>query len=212
MTDALPTARTAPRNGYIRVLVFCNSCRHQADADLQAIVESGRGDVPLTELRFRCSQCGTVRTDFVVTSRVAAFIAPATIGNLHAGWHVVTTIAWVALVWDYISAHGRCSGGCDDMGSGGDVAHLAGGRGARPGRWRDLAVAPYPMSDDHERIWAVCECGYQLEREIGWLRARADRNDFICYKCQASTNYTAEQVDKVAAAQRAGHYARLRIN
>jgi hypothetical protein len=37
----------------VRVLVFCNSCRHQADADLQAIVESGRGDVPLTELRFR---------------------------------------------------------------------------------------------------------------------------------------------------------------
>jgi uncharacterized Zn finger protein len=25
--------------------------------------------MPLTELRFRCSQCGTVRTDFVVTSR-----------------------------------------------------------------------------------------------------------------------------------------------
>jgi hypothetical protein len=30
MTDGLPTART----GYVRVLVFCNSCRHQADADL----------------------------------------------------------------------------------------------------------------------------------------------------------------------------------
>ncbi len=28
-----------------------------------------RGDVPLTELRFRCSRCGTDRTDFVVTSR-----------------------------------------------------------------------------------------------------------------------------------------------
>ena len=38
-------------------------------ADLQEIVEAGRGDVPLTELRFRCSQCGTDRTDFVVTSR-----------------------------------------------------------------------------------------------------------------------------------------------
>jgi hypothetical protein len=46
----------------VRVLVFCNSCRHQSHADLQ-------GDVPLTELRFRCSQCGTDRTDFVVTSR-----------------------------------------------------------------------------------------------------------------------------------------------
>jgi hypothetical protein len=57
------------RTGYVRVLVFCNSCRHQADADLRAIVDAGRGDEPLTELRFRCSQCGTDRTDFVVTSR-----------------------------------------------------------------------------------------------------------------------------------------------
>jgi hypothetical protein len=65
----LPTARTTLRTGYVRVLVFCNSCRHQADADLRAIVEAGRSDVPLTELRFRCSQCGTDRTDFVVTSR-----------------------------------------------------------------------------------------------------------------------------------------------
>jgi hypothetical protein len=48
--DGLPTARTALRTGWMRVLVICNSCRHQADADLQAIVESGRGDMPLTEL------------------------------------------------------------------------------------------------------------------------------------------------------------------
>jgi hypothetical protein len=53
----------------VQVLVFCNSCRHSADADLQAIVDAGHGDVPLTELRFRCSQCSTDRTDFVVTSR-----------------------------------------------------------------------------------------------------------------------------------------------
>jgi hypothetical protein len=67
--DGLPTARTALRTGWMRVLVICNSCRHQADADLRAIMESGRGDMPLTELRFRCSQCGTYRTDFVVTSQ-----------------------------------------------------------------------------------------------------------------------------------------------
>jgi hypothetical protein len=41
--DALPTARTTLRTGYVRVLVFCNSCRHQADAALDAIVESRRG-------------------------------------------------------------------------------------------------------------------------------------------------------------------------
>ena len=68
MTDALPTARTTLAARYVRVPVFCNSCRHQADADLQAIVDAGRGDVPLTELRFRRSRCGTDRTDFVVTS------------------------------------------------------------------------------------------------------------------------------------------------
>jgi hypothetical protein len=41
--DALPTPRTALRARFVRVVVFCNSCRHQAD--------------------------GSDRTDFVVTSR-----------------------------------------------------------------------------------------------------------------------------------------------
>jgi hypothetical protein len=45
------------------------SCRHQADADLLRLVDTWLGNMPLTELRFRCSQCGTDRTDFVVTSR-----------------------------------------------------------------------------------------------------------------------------------------------
>jgi hypothetical protein len=65
----LPTARTTLRTRYVRVLAFCSSCRHQADADLEVIVNSGRGDVPLAQLRFCCSQCGIDRTDFVVTSR-----------------------------------------------------------------------------------------------------------------------------------------------
>lgn len=69
MTDALPTVRAALRTGDVRVLVLCNCCHHQADADLRAIVLAGRGDVPLTELGFRCSQCGTDLTDFVVTAR-----------------------------------------------------------------------------------------------------------------------------------------------
>jgi len=68
-TDGLLTPRTALRTGYVRVLVFCNSCRHQVDADLDALVKSGQGDVSLTELQFRCLQCGTDRTDFVVTSQ-----------------------------------------------------------------------------------------------------------------------------------------------
>ena len=67
--NVLPTPRSAVRARYVRVLVFCNSCRHQADADLHALCASGHGDVPLTKLRFRCPNCGTDRTDFVVTSR-----------------------------------------------------------------------------------------------------------------------------------------------
>jgi hypothetical protein len=51
------------------VLVFCNSCRHQADADLPALVESGRGDVPQTELGFVVRSAAPIGTDFVVTSR-----------------------------------------------------------------------------------------------------------------------------------------------
>jgi hypothetical protein len=68
-TDGLPTPRTALRTGCVRVLVFCNSCHHQADADLDALVKPGQGDVPLTELQFRCALCGTDRTEFVVTAR-----------------------------------------------------------------------------------------------------------------------------------------------
>jgi hypothetical protein len=44
MPDGLPTARSTLRTGYVRVLVFCKSCRHQANADLQRLVDEGRGD------------------------------------------------------------------------------------------------------------------------------------------------------------------------
>ena len=73
MTDAhrgLPTPRTTLRARYATLLVWCKGgCQHQADADLQTLVESGRGDVPMIHLKFRCSNCGSDRTDFVVTSR-----------------------------------------------------------------------------------------------------------------------------------------------
>ena len=70
MPNDLPTARATLSARYLDVLVWCKGgCRHQAAADLRKLVDTGRGDVPLTELRFRCSQCGTDRIDFVVTSR-----------------------------------------------------------------------------------------------------------------------------------------------
>jgi Zn finger protein HypA/HybF involved in hydrogenase expression len=69
--DGLPTPRTTLSARYVRVLVWCKSCRHRRDADLQALVDAGRGDVPLVHLRFRCSHCRSERTDFVVTATEA---------------------------------------------------------------------------------------------------------------------------------------------
>jgi hypothetical protein len=39
-------------------------------------VDAGRGDVPLVELRWRCSQCRSLRVDFVCTSRDALRVMP----------------------------------------------------------------------------------------------------------------------------------------
>jgi hypothetical protein len=47
MTDDLPTARSHLASGWLICLVWCKACHHQAPADLQAIIDVGRGDVPL---------------------------------------------------------------------------------------------------------------------------------------------------------------------
>ena len=52
----LPTPWTTLRARYVALLVWCKSCRHQAEADLQALVDAGKCDVPLKDLRFRCSR------------------------------------------------------------------------------------------------------------------------------------------------------------
>ena len=44
--DDLPTPRSTLRSRYACVLVWCKSCRHQREADLQALVNSGRGRAP----------------------------------------------------------------------------------------------------------------------------------------------------------------------
>jgi hypothetical protein len=69
MSDALPTPRSTLAAGYVRVLVWCKACRHRADADLPALIAAGRGDTPLRALRFRCSDCRSRLTDFVVTGK-----------------------------------------------------------------------------------------------------------------------------------------------
>jgi hypothetical protein len=44
--DGLPTPRTTLSDRYVRVLVWCKACHHRRDADLQALIDAGRGDVP----------------------------------------------------------------------------------------------------------------------------------------------------------------------
>ena len=62
--------RSPRKRKAVALLVWCKGgCQHQAEADLQKLIDAGRGDVPLIHLKFRCSNCGSDRTDFVVTSR-----------------------------------------------------------------------------------------------------------------------------------------------
>ena len=65
----LPTPRTTLAARYVRVLLTCQSCQQQRDADLQALIDSGRGDVPPRSLRWKCARCGHRNIDMVVTSQ-----------------------------------------------------------------------------------------------------------------------------------------------
>jgi hypothetical protein len=49
---------------------------HHATANLPAIVDSGRGDVPLKDLRFRCAKCGSRMTDHVTMAKDALNVQP----------------------------------------------------------------------------------------------------------------------------------------
>ena len=67
----LPTLRSMLTSSHVAVLVCCKSRRHQSAADLQRLVEAGRDDVPLIELRWRSANCRSGPTDFVCTSQDA---------------------------------------------------------------------------------------------------------------------------------------------
>ena len=69
MTDDLPTPRSTLLAGYVRVLLTCRPCLHKQDADLQALVDGGRGDEPLINLRWRCARCGHRKIDMIVTAK-----------------------------------------------------------------------------------------------------------------------------------------------
>jgi hypothetical protein len=65
-----------PQDGWLCLLVWCTACHHQSPANLQAIIDSGRGDVPLKDLKFRCTKCHSALTDAVVMSRDALAVQP----------------------------------------------------------------------------------------------------------------------------------------
>jgi hypothetical protein len=65
-----------PQSGWLCLLVWCKACHHQAPADLQALADAGRGDVPVKDLRFRCAQCGSRLTDHVVMAKDALRVTP----------------------------------------------------------------------------------------------------------------------------------------
>jgi hypothetical protein len=52
---------------YVPIVLTCRSCRRSRDADLRALVDGGRGDVPLVQLRWRCQHCGSRLIGMVVS-------------------------------------------------------------------------------------------------------------------------------------------------
>ncbi len=82
--DRLPTARSTLAARYVRILLACRSCLRQRDADLQHLVDAGRGDIPLVNLRWRCAHCGGRRIDLVASGSSAA---PFTWPENHFGPH-----------------------------------------------------------------------------------------------------------------------------
>jgi hypothetical protein len=49
-----------------RVHAWCKSCRHAKDAPLAALIVAGRGDVPLVQMKWRCVNCSSGLTGFIV--------------------------------------------------------------------------------------------------------------------------------------------------
>jgi transposase-like protein len=67
--DDLPTAKTTLKARNVDLQVKCPSCMRMHNVDLQALVDAGKGDVPLFHLRFRCSYCGHRNIDALVTPK-----------------------------------------------------------------------------------------------------------------------------------------------
>jgi hypothetical protein len=73
----LPTAKD-----YLNVHTVHAACRdpmcdHIQELDLAAIIAVGQGDVPLVELKLRCSKCGKTAHRIIVTGRSYGYDRPA---------------------------------------------------------------------------------------------------------------------------------------
>jgi Zn finger protein HypA/HybF involved in hydrogenase expression len=67
VTENLPAAPSQASLGPSpRVHVWCKSCRHAKDADLAAQIAGCKGDVPLVQMKWHCSNCGSRLTEFIV--------------------------------------------------------------------------------------------------------------------------------------------------
>jgi len=53
--------------GNLRLIVRCKACRRQRELSGADIVAMGKGDVPLVNLKWRCTNCGSYLTDSVVS-------------------------------------------------------------------------------------------------------------------------------------------------
>jgi hypothetical protein len=40
--------------------LYCLSCDRWGEADLERLIQSGKGNKPVTEARFRCRDCGEI--------------------------------------------------------------------------------------------------------------------------------------------------------
>lgn len=76
MADNLPTARSMLPQTYLCLFVWCKACHHQGAADLQGIIDAGKGDRPLKDLKFRCAKCGSHMTDSVMMGKDALRVQP----------------------------------------------------------------------------------------------------------------------------------------
>jgi hypothetical protein len=68
MIDELPTARSMASTG-LKWHIWCRACRWSEDADFQKLINVGRGDVPLVELKWRCGNCGARLVDAIMTGQ-----------------------------------------------------------------------------------------------------------------------------------------------